>query len=429
MSTSNLYEPRRAWTMTVLLALFMLINFIDKVGIGLVAVPMMAELNLSPTEFGFIAGSFFWFFAISGVAGGFVANRYSAKWILMILVIVWSVAQLPIILSSSVAMIMVSRIVLGIGEGPASPIAFHACYKWFPDAKRNLPISVINQGSALGLLIAGVAVPLITARWGWRANFVVMTAIGLVWGIIWLIFGAEGKITSDRAAALDSTGGDLGGRRLPYSRLLKDSTVWGVFAMHFMAFWGLALTLTWLPAYLQKGLGYDAATSGKLFALVVLINAPVNLGLSWWSQRMLSRGATQRAARALLCSFALSLSGALFIALMFLPLQNIQKVILLAVASGLTPVIYSLGAAMMGAVSPDSQRGAMLSIENSIASLAGVFAPVVMGYLIQNSTLSAALGYEQGFAVSGCLLLLSGVVGFIWVNPEKSIQRLAKNGL
>ena len=102
-----------------------------------------------------------------------------------------------------------------------------------------------------------------------------------------------------------------------------------------------------------------------------------------------------------------------------------KKVILLAVASGLTPVIYSLGAAMMGSVSPDPQRGAMLAIENSIASLAGVFAPVTMGYLIENSRLSAALGYEQGFALSGCLLVLGGVVGLVWVNPEASIRRLA----
>ena len=424
MPLSTTYQPRRAWFMTILLALFMLINFIDKVGIGLVAVPMMTELQLTPSEFGFIAGSFFWFFAISGVVGGFVANRFSAKWILMILVLVWSAAQLPIILSSSVAMIMVSRILLGIGEGPASPIAFHACYKWFPDAKRNLPISVINQGSALGLLIAGIGVPLITARWGWRANFMVMTAVGLVWGLIWLIFGAEGKVQTGREDSAQMQDG-VSVLPLPYRRLLKDPTVWGVFVMHFMAFWGLALTLTWLPAYLQKGLGYDGATAGKLFAMVVLINAPVNLGLSWWSQRMLSRGASSRAGRAILSSLALLMAGALFIALLFLPLQNMQKVILLAVASGLTPVIYSLGAAMMGSVSPDPQRGAMLAIENSIASLAGVFAPVTMGYLIENSRLSAALGYEQGFALSGCLLVLGGVVGLVWVNPEASIRRLA----
>lgn len=407
--------------MTVLLALFMLINFIDKVGIGMVAVPMMAELNLTPTEFGFVAGSFFWFFAIAGVAGGFVANRFSAKWILMVLVIVWSIAQLPIILSSSLTMIIVSRVLLGIGEGPASPIAFHACYKWFPDSKRNLPISVINQASALGLLIAGIGIPLITARWGWRANFVVMAIVGVVWGALWLVFGAEGNIKS--AVPTDATH-PMGERRLPYRSLLTDPTVLGIFIMHFMAFWGLALTLTWLPAYLQKGLGYDGATSGKLFALVVVIGAPVNLFLSWWSQRSLNRGSSSRKGRALVCSAALTLSGILFITLYFVPLPNMGKVLLLAVASGLTPVIYSLGAAMMGSVSPDSQRGAMLAIENSFASLAGVFAPVVMGYLIQSSNAAPAVGYEQGFAISGVLLIVGGLVGLFWVNPEKSIAKL-----
>jgi MFS family permease len=424
MSPATHYQPRRAWFITILLALFMLINLIDKVGIGMVAVPMMTELNLTPTEFGFIAGSFFWLFAISGVVGGFFANRFSAKWILMILVLLWSIAQLPIILSSAVVMIILSRILLGIGEGPAYPVVVHACYKWFPDAKRNLPVSVINLSSALGLLIAGIAVPLITAQWGWRANFVVMAAIGLLWGLLWLIFGAEGNIKAEKTAtAANVNSGNE--HRIPYRSLLRDPTVWGVFVLHFVAFWGFALTLTWLPAYLQKGLGYDAATAGKLFALTVLISAPVNLGLSWWSQRMLSRGASSRLGRAILCSLALILSGTLFIGLLIVPLLPMQKVVLLAIASGLTPVIYSLGAAMMGAVSPDSQRGAMLAIENSIASLAGVFAPVIMGYLIQNSMASTALGYEQGFAVSGGLLIVGGIVGLLWVNPEKTIGRLA----
>jgi MFS family permease len=424
MST-NTYQPGRAWFMTILLALFMLINFIDKVGIGLVAVPMMTELKLTPTEFGFIAGSFFWLFSISGVVGGFLANRFSAKWILMVLVVIWSLAQLPIILSSSIAMIVVSRVVLGIGEGPASPVAFHACYKWFPDAKRNLPISVINLGSSIGLLMAGFSVPLITAHHGWRFNFVVMAVVGVGWGLLWLVFGAEGKIVGDGAAASPGKTAALT-RRLPYRVLLTDPTVWGVWVLHFMAFWGLALTLTWLPAYLQKGLGFEAVTSGRLFALVVLINVPISLGLSAWSQRLLARGTSARKGRAVLSSLSLMAGGALFVALMFVPMSPMGKVYLLAVASGLTPVIYSLGSAMMASVSPDSQRGAMLSIQNSIASIAGVAAPVVMGRLIETTSGSVASGYEHGFAVTGVLLILGGVVGLIWVNPERSMAHLSK---
>jgi len=408
--------------MTVLLALFMLINFIDKVGIGLVAVPMMTELNLSPTEFGWVAGSFFWLFALSGVIGGFIANRVSAKWLLLVLALTWSVAQLPIILSSSIAMIVLSRVLLGIGEGPAAPVAFHACYKWFPDQKRNLPISVINQGAGIGVLTAGIAIPLITAHWGWRANFTAMAVIGLLWALVWLILGAEGRIVGNGAVADTATAADAT-RRLSYRVLLSDPTVLGVLFQNFIAFWGLALTLTWFPAYLQKGLGFDALTSGRLFALLTLLNISIGLALSWWSQRLLARGATSRHGRALLSSTALIVGGALIVTLMLLPMADMTKVILLAVGAGLTGVIFALAPAMVGSVSPGVQRGAMLAILNSIASIAGVLAPVVTGSLIQNAGGSTAAGYEHGFALSGALLVIGGLVGLVWVNPEKSIAR------
>jgi hypothetical protein len=40
------------WAIVGLLFFFMLINFADKAIIGLAGVPIMRELNLSPTEFG-----------------------------------------------------------------------------------------------------------------------------------------------------------------------------------------------------------------------------------------------------------------------------------------------------------------------------------------------------------------------------------------
>lgn len=422
MTAPSSYQPARAWFVTLLLAAFMLINFIDKIGMGLVAVPMMEELRLTPTQYGFVAGSFFWFFAISGVAGGFLANRYRTKWMLMVMMAIWSLAQLPIILSSSVLMVMLSRVLLGIGEGPASPVCMHACYKWFPDAKRNLPVSVINLGAGVGVLMAGIGMPLITAAWGWRANFTAMALAGLVWGLLWLAFGAEGGLVGETAAApgaADPT------RRIPYRTLLRDPTVVGVIVLHFVAYWGLALSLTWMPAYIQKGLGYDAATAGRLFAVSVLISIPISIGLSAWSQRLLTRGLSARGGRAVFASLALFAGGILLLALPLLPMGGMAKVLLLSVVAGLTPLIYALGPAMMGSVTPDSQRGAMLAIENSVASLAGVFAPAVMGNFIETASGAAAGGYELGFAVSGALLVAGAVVGLIWVDPERSRQRLA----
>jgi sugar phosphate permease len=158
------YRPARAWSIAIMLALMMMVNFLDKIVFGMVSVPMMRDLGLTPTQFGLIGGSLNWLFAISAVVGGVLADRVATRVILLLMALSWSLLQLPMLFASSMAVVLVLRALLGAGEGPASPVALHALYKWFPDEKRGLPAAVLYQGSALGLVIAGLAIPLVTAR-------------------------------------------------------------------------------------------------------------------------------------------------------------------------------------------------------------------------------------------------------------------------
>ena len=114
--------------MTVLLALFMVINFMDKAILGIVAVPLMQELSIEPAQFGMIASSFFLFFSVSAIGFGFLANRVSSKVVLVVLAGIWGVSQMPLAFFASVPLLYFSRILLGIGEGPAYPLALHSCY-------------------------------------------------------------------------------------------------------------------------------------------------------------------------------------------------------------------------------------------------------------------------------------------------------------
>ena len=68
-----------AWGMLALIFLFMVINFADKVVVGLAARPIMEELKLTPEQFGLIGSSFFFLFAISAVVVGFIANRVQTR--------------------------------------------------------------------------------------------------------------------------------------------------------------------------------------------------------------------------------------------------------------------------------------------------------------------------------------------------------------
>ncbi|HEX2364174.1 MAG TPA: MFS transporter [Bradyrhizobium sp.] len=405
----------RAWTITALLTVFMLINFLDKIALGLVAVPMMDELHLTPKQFGDVGSGFFWLFAIGGVFGGFLADRFKARALILGMVLLWSLCQLPVAYTASIGSIIVCRAILGVAQGPAWPIAVHALAKWFPDNRRNLPIAIVAQGSAVGLIAAGIVMPLITAKWGWRANFLVLAAIGCVWAVIWLAVTGEGA--QDRAADADAASE---GVVLPYSQLLFDRSVLGCAITHFVGYWSLALTLTWLPAYFQLGLGYDGITSGWLYSLVIALMIPLGIGLAWGSERLLQKGIPSRTARGRYLSALLIMAGLFFAAIYVSPHADWLRVGLIALALGCTPIVYSLGPAVLAEVVPASQRGSMLAINNSVASLAGVAAPVVTGLFIQG--VPGAQGYELGFALCGALMVAGGLFGFWLIDPQRSLR-------
>lgn len=415
------FRPRSAWTIAFLLAFMMLVNFLDKVVIGLVGVPMTQELGLTPTEFGLIGGALHWLFAVSAVAGGFLANRRPTRTLLLGMGLFWALIQLPMLFASSLWMIVACRVLLGIGEGPASPVATHALYKWFPDDRRSLPVALLHSGSAMGLLVAGAMIPWISLNYGWRTNFGVLAAIGLVWCALWLVLGREGTLDNLRSSqvAADSY-------RIPYRRLLGDSSVLSNYVCHFAANWSLALTLTWVPSYLEIGLGIDPLKTGHMFVMFVLVTTPLSLFMAWLSQRLMRRGVPSRLARGAFVSLCLIAGGLFSASLMITELSVITRIIALTLSGGLALVMYSVGPAMLAEFTPSSQRGGILAIGNAVASLAGLSAPVITGMLVQGAGANHPDGYAQGFLVCGIVMAAAGLFGLLAMNPQRSQERLAQ---
>lgn len=427
MNTS--YHPTRAWLTVAMLFGLTAINFVDKLALGLVAQPLMKELNLSPAQYGLLAGSFFCLFGIAGVAGGFLANRIPTRWLLLAMAVLWSVAQLPIAYSTSLSMLIVCRILLGVSEGPAQPICIHACYKWFPDERRNLPVSVFQQGGVFGMIVASILIPFINETWGWRRNFILLTGIGLAWAVLWLCVGREGEIDARSDVASLSTAmrsRNSPKQRIPYRALLTDRTIVCIIALHFAAFLTLALVLTWLPVYLNQGLGYSPQLSGRIFAGMLVGSAPVGLLLSAWSQRMMVRGIPTRIARGAFMCVCLAAAGLLLAIVPMVNVAPLVKVFLIALALSFTPIIYSLGPAMVSQIVSPSQRGAAVAIEYSIAWTAGIFAPPAVGWMIRAAQNDIAIGFERGLLLSGALLFVLAIGGFKVLNPERSVERLEK---
>lgn len=425
MSTPSSWQPKSAWTVTALLTGLATINFLDKIVLGMVAVPLMADMHLSPTQFGFVAGSFFWLFSTSTILVGFLSNRIAARWILLAMGASWSLLQIPQAFTTSTLALLLCRVILGAAEGPSFPTSVHALFKWFPDHKRSVPVAVINQGAVIGMVLAGLVIPAIAQRWGWRTNFLVLAAVGALWCVLWLGFGREGTLDTARRTPAEPAApasAASGAARLPYRRILTDASILSVFLLGFVAYWLLGQTITWLPTYLEKGLGFGSIASGRLFALVIAFAAPVNIGLSVLSQRMLRHGATTREARVRLTSAVMIAGGLFFFALVAIDLTPLQKVLCYAVAGALSTFCLSLAPAMLAEMVPLAQRGSVIAIHTAVASLGAAIGPAVIGRLVQTYAATGGHAFEIGIGVTAAMLILAALVALRWLHPERSLH-------
>src|ERR1043166_4422565 len=248
--------PKGAWKITFLLFLFMVVNFADKIVVGLAGVPIMNDLKLDAGQFGELGSSFFLLFSISAIIVGFIVNRVPTRWVLLVLAVIWALAQFPMVGTVGLTTLLICRIILGAGEGPAFSVAAHAIYKWFPDEKRTLPTAILSQGSAFGVILAVPALNWLIVNYSWHYAFGALGIVGLIWVVAWMIWGEEGPLVP---AAVP---GGAQETKIPYFQLLTSRTFIGCVAATFGAYWALSLGLTWFTPFIVQGLGFSQQQAG-----------------------------------------------------------------------------------------------------------------------------------------------------------------------
>lgn len=406
-----------AWVIVTLLFFFMLINFVDKAVIGLAGVPIMKELNLTPTQFGLVNSSFFFLFSISAIATGFIVNHIQSRWALLAMALIWALSQFPMLGTIGLTSLIACRIVLGAAEGPAYPVALHATYKWFPNERRTLPTAVIAQGAAIGVVIAIPLLNYVIADFSWHWAFGALGLVGVIWAAIWFCVGEEGSIVATVAPRSSSPI-----EHVPYRRLLFNGTVLSGFAAGFGAYWGLSLLIGWFTPYLIGGLGYSQREAGWITALPWAAAPFIVILAGWLSQHLMMRGVSTRIARGIFGGGAVAFGGLCLILIPYVP-GNGLKIAMIIAGISVPSVFYVVGPAILSELTPVQQRCAMLAINNAIGSSAGLFGPYTMGNVVRSAGASVADGYHKGFLICGLVALICGFIGMMFLRPERETER------
>ncbi|WP_370937161.1 MFS transporter [Amycolatopsis sp. cg13] len=408
----------RRWSVVAMLLLFMLINYGDKAVLGLAARPIMHEFGLSPSQYGLLSSAFFFLFSVCALAVGFASSRISTRWILLALALVWAVTQVSVVAASGVGLLLISRIVLGAAEGPAQPMALHAAYSWFPNAKRNIPSALIVGGGALGGAIATPLLTMVIVHFGWRAAFLAMFLVGCVWCLLWLVIGRDGPVDLAPAGAAP-----VPASRVPYRRILLSGTWLGGFTGAFGAYWTSTLMVAWLPSYLEMALGYSAGEAAAITTIPWVAGLVLTFTHGAITQWLLHLGVPSRIARGILGGCVLILAG---LAMVLLPTvtQPALRIVLIAVAFSFHGVTFANGQTVNSEISPPAQRGAVLSVSVALVTIAGLLAPYLTGRLVEAADGPAA-GFATAFAIPGVLMIAGGLAALFFVRPERDARRIA----
>src|SRR5215467_3335803 len=168
-----------------LLALSVLINYIDRSNLSIAAPLLQDEMHISSTQLGTLLSAFFWTYGLMQVPAGWLVDHLDVKWVFAIGFSIWSLATATTGILHGFAALIVIRIVLGIGESVVFPSCSKVLATYFPEARRGMANALLTAGlslgPAIGILVGGKAV----GAFGWRPFFIALGLGGLLWLAPW----------------------------------------------------------------------------------------------------------------------------------------------------------------------------------------------------------------------------------------------------
>jgi len=408
----------KAWGFTGLLVSLYVVNWADKAVLGLAAQPLAKELGLTASQIGLVGSAFFLTFTIGGFFAGLLNRWMTLKWLLALLAVGWSVAMLPLVLSATFTVLLLSRMLLGFLEGPSSALVHTAVYSWHPREKRGLPSACIAGAASVAKIAIAPALAILMVSQGWRAAFLVLGAAGVVWAIAWLPTWKVGPHGEDRGRG----SADADEPVAPWSKVLTTPTFLGG-ALAVMSMYALvSVVLTWLPSYFQLGLGYSQVQAGTMFGFPSIASLVMMFLISGIGDRLLAGGATSRVLRGIVPATGLLVCG--------IAMTTLPAIATPAVAVAVVSVGYAFGAtvfplfnsAISEVVRPRQVAGT-LGIFLAIMSIGGLLAPYVTGVIV-DAAASPVEGYARAFQIFGFVAIVGAVIALLTVNPERDKARL-----
>jgi ACS family sodium-dependent inorganic phosphate cotransporter len=426
--------PNEALALVLLTSAVTFICSIDRAAMSVAILPMSEAFKWDDGVKGAVSAAFFAGYMITNVCGGFLATRFSAKGVLAIGVMLWSlftIATPAAAASGSLPELLAVRSMMGVGEGVSYPSIQNLVRQTIPGNARSRALAFIYSGHQLGTVASYVTAPVLISQLGWQSVFFAFGSLGFVWLLSWTPFaqsstsykkkslqsrlkGAYMLLRSKWRYAVGSArkpsminktspaeepsalSSPLRFQDVPWREFARARPFWAIVAAQVTVGIGSCLSFSWLPTFYSQVYNVDVGHSAA-FCIVPFIATIVATNAAGWiadalvNNEILSKTHTRKLMQLIaslgpaLCLMRLSLTASLKLG----PGEEIDNSLWDAMT--MVTAWLALGgfsAAGYGSNHQDiSSRwaGVLFGLSNGIASIAGSASIYVTGMILHET--------------------------------------------
>lgn len=417
MISKNGNIGNKRWEIVLLLTLCYLILYMDRSCMSMAGPSMMNHFGWNASQYGIVSTAFFIGYACTQIIGGWLADRFGGGKIVMIGAIWWSIFVFLTPFGATLGLMIIIRIIMGMGEGVSLPAMSTIIAKWVPKKESGLAWGMSIMGVSMGIALAMPLSAWIIKTWNWQMVFHSFAFLAPIWVIIWWKFGKDRPedystiskeeleyirtIESDDKENLDESA------NLTSKDIFSTPSVWTGALSFFCTNYLFYLFMTWLPTYFVKGRGLEMGTSA-IYTMMPYIVATFTYPLGGWLADKAAKRFGHNWGRKLFPLIGMLGAGILLI-LGSKATNAVSAVTLISASNGVLCLTMG-GYYSMPIIFSPKNAGKITGLYATFATVGGILAPTLTGIVVDSYGYNTALYLGAGISILGAIILLTSQV-------------------
>ncbi|OCA93586.1 MFS transporter [Actinobaculum suis] len=410
-------SPQRRWKILIpAIITIYVIAYIDRVNIGFGMGGIRESLGMDAGQAGFAAGIFFIGYLILQVPGGYLAQKYSARKVVFVLMIGWGLCAVLAGFVQSYSQLCVARFVLGVFEGGVQPALMVLISRWFSKEERGRAFSLFIMHNPIATIITGPFAGLILMYGTWRELFIIQGLLPLIIGVgLWWYLAADNpedarwidEAEKQEIQHLQVLDGNVAEVESDWRAAVRNPYVWYLAILGMLVWLGFYGLQIWLPTLLKQSF------TGSLTVGFVSAIPPICAAIAIWYN---GRAADRDKQYPLRVAIPLLIGGVVLALSAFVTSeQRWLVVVMLAVATACQLSFFSPYWTINSIMLPPAAIGAGYGIINGVGNLGGMLGPYLGGWLqdVTNGNLVASTLFF------GSAVILAGIMALLLTRPVR----------